>query len=490
MANRILGVALLVLVFSAAAWSVTAAENSRPPNLIVFLCDNLGYGDVGCFGSTRHRTPHVDALATQGMKLTHYYVSSGVCTPSRASILTGCYPQRVNLHMSEGGGAVLQPVSHKGLHPDEITLAEVLREAGYRTAIIGKWHLGDQPQFLPTRQGFQEYFGIPYSDDMTARPNRDWPPLPLMRGEQVIEAPVDRDYLTQRYAREAIRFIEENRSRPFFLYLAQAMPGSTPQPFSSPAFRGRSASGPWGDSVEELDWATGEIMAALERLELDEQTLFVWTSDNGAPRRNPPQGLNTPLAGWGYSTAEGGMRVPFIARWPGKIPARSVCSELATSMDLLPTFARLAGTRPPSDRILDGQDIWPLLSGVPGATSPHEAFFYYHLDQLQAVRSGRWKLYLPLSDKKLLGSGRAEQPAALFDLVADIAEQHDQLAQQPEVAQRLTQLAERCREDLGDSGRPGRNRRPAGYEADPTPRIKPRTDDPPNQPAADVRSSR
>jgi len=455
--------------FAATAWG---AETARPPNFIIFFCDNLGYGDVGCFGSTLHRTPHVDRLAAEGMKFTDFYVSSGVCTPSRASIMTGCYPRRLNMHVSDTGGAVLQPVARKGLSPAEITVAEVLKTAGYRTMIVGKWHLGDQPQFLPTRQGFDEFFGIPYSDDMTARPEKPWPELPLMRGENVIEAPVDRDYLTQRYTKESIRFITENRDRPFFLYLPQAMPGSTTHAFSSPAFRGKSANGDWGDSVEELDWSTGEIRAALKSLGIDSQTMLVWTSDNGAPQRKPPQGSNAPLTGWGYGTSEGGMRVPCLVRWPGHVPAGTVCSEVATTMDLLPTFARLAGAKLPPDRVIDGRDIWPLLSGQPGAKSPHEAFYYYHMDQLQAVRSGRWKLYLPLAEKVIQGRGRPKQEAALYDLAADLPERHNLVAQQPDVVQRLTALAEKARDELGDLNRPGRAQRDAGVEPNPTPRVK------------------
>lgn len=443
-----------------------------PPNFILILCDNLGYGDVGCYGSELHRTPAVDRMATEGMRFTDFYVSSGVCTPSRASIMTGCYPRRVNVHVSDTGASVLQPVSRKGLHPDEVTIAELLKGRGYATAIIGKWHLGDQPQFLPTRQGFDSYFGIPYSDDMTPREGKPWPPLPLMRDEEVIEAPVDRNLLTRRYTEEAIGFIESNRDRPFFLYLAHAMPGSTTSPFASERFRGRSANGPWGDSVEELDWSTGEILAALERLGLDEKTLVLWTSDNGAPRREPPQGSNLPLAGWGYTTAEGGMRVPCIARWPGPIKPGAVCPQLATAMDLLPTFARLAGVDPPGDRIIDGKDIWPLMSRGASAKSPHEAFYYYHMGQLQAVRSGRWKLYLPLRRK--LEPGRASRrpsPARLYDLVADLGETTNVAADRPDVVAHLSALADRAREDLGDLDRPGRNQRPAGWEPNPTPRV-------------------
>jgi len=403
------------------------------------------------------------------MRLTSFYVTSGVCTPSRAGLMTGCYPRRVNMHVSSGGHSVLMPVDNKGLHPDEVTIAEVLKGRGYATACIGKWHLGDQPPFLPTRQGFDTYLGIPYSDDMTPRPSRPgWPPLPLMENERVIEAPVDRNLLTKRYTEEAIRFITEHRDGPFFVYLPHAMPGSTPTPFASERFRGRSANGPYGDSVEEIDWSTGEILAALKRLDLDEKTLVLWTSDNGCPRRNPLQGSCKPLGGWGYTTMEGGMRMPCIVRWPGQIPAGTTCDELLTTMDLLPTFAKLAGAAPPEDRIIDGHDAWPLLSGRPGAKSPYEAFYYYEMANLQAVRSGKWKLHLPGKRKRSVPLPKEiEHTAMLFDLDADLAETTDVAPQHPDVVARLTALAEKAREDLGDGNRPGKNQRPAGWVDDP-----------------------
>jgi arylsulfatase A len=453
--------------------SVSQAERRlSKPNFIIILCDNLGYGDIGCFDSKRHRTPHIDRMAKEGMRFKDFYATSGVCTPSRASLMTGCYPRRVNMHNGGPGRPVLQPVSKKGLHPEEITVAEVLKARGYATACSGKWHLGDQLPFLPTRQGFDYYLGIPYSDDMTKRPGQNWPALPLMENERVIEAPVDRTLLTQRYTKAVIEFIEANRDKPFFVYLPHAMPGSTTAPFASERFRGKSANGPWGDSVEELDWSTGEILRALKELDLDGRTLIVWTSDNGAPRRNPPQGLNAPLAGWGYTCAEGGQRVPCIMRWPGRIPAGTTCSELCTMMDLLPTFARLAGTQPPKDRIIDGHDIWPLLAGKAGAESPYKAFYYYYMGQLQAVRSGKWKLYLPLKDKWINFRGDAKAcPVELYDLKADISETTNLAAQYPDIVKRLLALAEKAREDLGDVGRPGSNQRPAGHVSDPTPRV-------------------
>lgn len=445
---------------------------AEKPNIIYIFCDNLGYGDIGCFGSTRHKTPHLDQMAEEGLKLTSYYAASGVCTPSRAALMTGCYPRRVGLDNPDPDGAVLRPVSPNGLHPDEITIAEVLKEAGYTTTIIGKWHLGDQPQFLPTRQGFDSYFGIPYSDDMTAREGKPWPKLPLMENETVIEAPVDRDYLTKRYTERAIEFLKQNRDKPFFLYMPQAMPGSTRAPYASPDFQGQSDNGPWGDSIEELDWSTGQILKALKDLGLDENTLVIWTSDNGAPRRNPVQGSNLPLSGWGYSTAEGGMRVPCIVRWPGKVPADTVNDELCSTIDMLPTFAALAGGKVPEDRVIDGKDIRNLLFHPDVAKSPHEAFFYYQLDQLQAVRAGHWKLYLPLDQKRDgLRAKTIQSPARLYNLATDLAEETDVAQQNPGVVNRLTVYAERIRADLGEGDDFGPGVRPVGRDETPEPLV-------------------
>lgn len=460
----------------AALLALTPCAAADRPNFIFVLVDNLGNGDVKCFNPrTPHRTPNLDRMAAEGMKLTSFYACSGVCSPSRASAMTGCYPQRVNLHRNHEGRGVLRPVSPKGLNPEEKTLAQVLKTAGYATKIIGKWHLGDQPAFLPTRRGFDEYFGIPYSDDMTRdkRPE-EWPELPLMRGETVIEAPVDRDHLTQRYTEEAVAWIRAQKNAPFFLYLPHAMPGSTARAHSSPAFRGQSANGEWGDSVEELDWSLGEILRALQEEGIDKKTLVVWTSDNGAPRRNPPQGSNAPYQGWGYNTSEGAMRMPCILRWPGRVQAGSVCDALCTMMDLLPTFAGLAGAPLPEKKI-DGRDMAPIWLGDGGEASPYDetGFFYYHAEQLQAVRSGPWKLYLELP-QKLVNLADKTQPAqaALYDVRHDVGETRDLVAEKPEVVARLMTLADQAREELGDLGREGKGQRPAGWVKNPTARVK------------------
>ena len=448
------------------------------PNVIVMLMDNLGYGDLGCYGSKLHRTPNLDRMAQEGMRFTSYYSTSGVCTPSRASLMTGCYPRRLNLHEDGHGRCVLMPVANRGLNPSEITVARLMKAAGYSTACIGKWHMGDQSPFLPTRHGYDQFFGIPYSEDMVPSermPNR--PPLPLMRQETVIEAPPDRDYLTRRYTEAAIAYIREHRDGPFFLYLPQAMPGSCDEPFASPEFRGRSANGIYGDAVEELDWSAGEIMRTLKELGIDEKTLVVWTSDNGAVEHHPQQGTNAPLKGWGYNTSEGAQRVPCIARWPGQIPAGKVRDDLLTMMDIMPTVARLGGTKAPADRIIDGHDIRPILFNAPGAVSPYDdqGFFYYHMHQLQAVRSGCWKLYLPLEHKvSFLAGDPLRAPSStleLYDVRNDLGETREVSKQHPEVVKRLLSLAEKARADLGDWQREGAGQRPAGWVDNPTPRV-------------------
>jgi arylsulfatase A len=458
--------ALLIFAVLCCRVSSTHAAESSKPNVVLVFVDNFGNGDLGCFGSTLHRTPHVDRLAAEGTKFTSFYVASGVCTPSRAALMTGCYPRRVNMHTSGSNGAVLRPLDTKGLNPDETTIAETLKQAGYATGIFGKWHLGDQPPFLPTRQGFDEFFGIPYSDDMTKDKFPDtWPELPLLRNEKVIEAPVDRDFLVKRCTEEVISFIERHRAKPFFVYLPHTMPGSTAHPFSSPAFRGKSKNGEYGDAVEELDWSTGEIMAALKRLNLDDNTLVIWTSDNGAVQRNPPQGSSAPYRGFGYDTSEGAMRMPCVMRWPGKIPAGKTNDEVCSTMDLLPTLAKLAGA-PLPEKPIDGHDIRPLVFSEPGAKSPwdDDGLCYYRAEQLQAVRAGPWKLYLPL-EKKYVNNNRREAPSklALYDVRNDVHEDREVSADHPDVVRRLLALAEKTRTKIGDVDHPGQGQRPAGH---------------------------
>jgi len=433
----------------------------RHPNIVVVFTDDQGYGDVGCYGAEGYATPRLDRMAREGMRFTDFYVAGPVCTPSRAALLTGCYPKRLGL-----AHRVLFPYSDTGLNPNETTLAEVLRPQGYATACFGKWHLGHLAPFMPWQQGFDYYFGVPYSNDMDAHyyKHLDFtaPPLPLYRQQEVIESGPDQHLLTKRYTEETVRFIEDHADQPFFVYLAHNMPHLPIA--ASKAFEGTTEHGLYGDVITEIDWSVGQILDALARLGLDEQTLVVFTSDNGpvvfeGERLGYRSGSAGPLRGRKNTTWEGGMREPCLMRWPGHIPAGAVCSELATTMDLLPTLARLAGSQPPTDRIIDGKDILPLMTGQPGAVSPHEAFYYYRDDRLQAVRSGTWKLHVYRPEWK-----DAPHPPLLFDLAADVGETTDVAAAHPDVVTRLQALADRARQDLGDAvtGQEGSHVRPVG----------------------------
>ena len=451
----------LLLVFLAIFFGCSGSSRAADdlPNFIVIFCDDLGYGDLGCYGSTVNRTPRIDRMAEEGIRFMEFYSSSPVCTPSRASLLTGCYARRVGLHEDATGHWVLIPRSRRGLSPDEVTLPEMLKEQGYATTCIGKWHLGDQPEHLPTQHGFDSYYGIPYSNDM-AQARRGDPPLPLVRGRAVIEAPADQSTLTRRYTEEAIRFIEDQRESPFFLYLPHTFP-HLPL-FASEAFKDKSANGRYGDSVEEIDWSTGEILDCLERCGLDENTLVIFTSDNGSNGRNG--GSNAPLAGAKGSTMEGGMRVPLIARWPGRIAPGALCEEMATMMDWLPTLGGFAGASLP-ERKIDGHDIADLLLAQEDATSPYEALFYYRRRQLQAVRSGDWKYHLPLEQTHM--NWTSPEPTSpgrkgkLVNLAEDLRETTDVSEEQPEVLKKLQSLAEIAMTELGHEELEGSEQRPA-----------------------------
>jgi arylsulfatase A len=448
-----------LICFMALGLSAFTQAADRPPNMIVIFIDDMGYGDLGCYGSKVHRTPVLDQMAREGVRMTDFYSSCSVCTPSRASLMTGCYPRRVNMHVDEKNLCVLFPSARKGLSLDEITIAELLKDKGYATMCIGKWHLGDHPDFLPTKHGFDHYFGIPYSNDMGGKGGAR-PPLPMLRDETVVEAPVDQSPVTAQYTKEAIRFITTNKAKPFFLYLPHT---AVHLPlFPGKAFKGKSKDGAYGDWVEEVDWSTGEILKALKELGIDEQTLVLFTTDNGSYREK--EGSNLPLRGRKGRTDEGGMRVPCIVRWPGKIPAGKACAQVAGTIDVLPTLAKLAGTQAPTDRIIDGKDLWPLLTQPISAESPHEAYYFYQMDQLQAVRCGTWKLFLPLDSKKRnWGKPEGQSELKLFNLAKDIHEDHNLAEAHPEIVERLTALAEKARADLGDVDRPGKGQREAGW---------------------------
>jgi len=450
-----------------------AAAPKATPNFVLIYADDMGYADVGVYGAKGIQTPNLDRMAAEGMRFTSFCVAQAVCSASRAALLTGCYPNRIGIF------GALGPASKIGIHSNELTLAEVLKGRGYATAIYGKWHLGHHPQFLPTRHGFDDYFGLPYSNDMwpnhpSAKPGT-YPPLPLIEGEKITNANVsseDQTHLTTWYTERSVQFIENNKDRPFFLYVPHNMP-HVPLHVSD-KFKGKSARGLYGDVIMEIDWSVGQILGALKRHGIDEQTLVVFTSDNGPWLLYGDHAGSAGRLREGKATAfEGGVRVPALMRWPGKIPRGKVCDELAATLDILPTFAKLAGAMLPRDRILDGKDIWPLLSGQWGAKSPHEVYLYYWSQHLQAVRSGKWKLHFPHAYPRPAPPGGRAKPGKyanesigleLFDLKRDPGEKVNVAAKHPGVVKRLQALAEHAREDLGDSEakRKGKNVRPAG----------------------------
>ena len=486
---------LLSAIILALAWRPGIAAvptGSERPNFVIILADDLGYGDVGPFGSKVNRTPNLDRLAGQGMRLTSFY-GAPVCTPSRAQLMSGCYPKRVSLPN------VIFPACPIGLNTNEATLPRILKQQGYATFAIGKWHLGDQTVFLPTRHGFDHYFGLPYSNDMgpadehallralnappaggsvrfdppgdlgITRGNR--PPLPLVRDERVIERiwAQDQDQITARYAQEAVRFIRAHQGEPFFLYLAHTAVHVPLHP--GPAFRGRAKNGPFSDWVEEVDWSVGQVIDTLRELRLDQRTLVLFTSDNGPwLTMGTNAGVAGPLRGGKGSTWEGGVREPTIAWWPGKIAAGSSNDAVMANFDFLPTLAKLAGATVPKDRKIDGADVWPLLSGQSGAPA-HEAFFYFNGNRLEAVRSGPWKLAIRAQDGNSTDAQKAaSQALRLYNLDQDIGESANVAGQHPDVVQRLEKLVAAMEADLGGL-KPGPGVRPPGRVAQPQPML-------------------
>jgi uncharacterized sulfatase len=436
--------AAMVALTSTTASAQPAAASARPPNIVIIFADDLGYGDLGVYGHPLIKTPRLDALASEGLKLTSFYASAPVCSASRYSLLTGRYAIRAGIN------GALMPESKNGLGADETTIADILRSAGYRTGMVGKWHLGNKPGFFPTEHGFDSYFGLLYSNDMV----RPWvqtdAPLRLHRGTRELPGDVDMASLTERYTDEALAFIQENKGRPFFLYLAHSMPHV---PLGvSPRFAGRSANGRYGDVIETIDWSTGRVLDALKDAGVERDTLVVFTSDNGPWMDMPPRmlveprivrtdaGSAGPLRGSKGTSWEGGTRVPFIARWPGRIPANTVSSGLARTLDILPTIAGIVGVPLPPGRAIDGQDIRTFLEGK--GPSPDEWFFYYNSGgRLEGVRDRRWKLHLAFPEK-------SEPVAALFDLLVDPSERWDVSAEHPEVVGRLRERMRQFADEL------------------------------------------
>jgi arylsulfatase len=483
--SRLAGATALVL----APLAVPAAD--RPPNIVLIVTDDMGYGDLGCQGAKGFATPHLDRMASEGTRFTNFYVAQSVCTASRAALLTGCYPNRIGLH------GALNHTSREGIHADEWLLPQMLRARGYATAGFGKWHLGTRDEFHPLRRGFDEWFGLPYSNDNSRYHPvlaAEMPPLPLYDGTEIVERDPDQSQFTRRFTERAVGFIRRHADRPFFLYAAHVMP-HVPL-FASERFRGKSAAGVYGDVMEELDWSVGEILGTLRTLKLERNTLVVFLSDNGPfLSYRAHAGSAGPLREGKLTVFEGGVRVPCLAWGPGRVLAGRVCTEPFMAIDWLPTFTELVGGRAPANPI-DGRSVRSLLLGEPGARPPHEALFFYAGTELHAVRSGPWKLHLPhsfltvrdepapagkpagwgrLAPKSIGESGvdgiasrhgyRVEQlPRSLFDLPRDPGEKNNVADAHLDVVARLERLADAMRQDLGDSLRKiaGTGRRPAG----------------------------
>ncbi len=417
--------------------SFAAGNATRPPNFVVIYCDDLGYGDLGCYGAQKIKTPRLDAMAAEGTRFTDFYSCAPVCTPSRAGLLTGRYPIRSGLNK------VLFPGSTGGIEDSEITIAQALKPLGYAAACIGKWHLGHLPPFLPTRHGFDYYFGLPYSNDMDVKARKD-PPLPLMRNEEIVEQPANQDLLTQRYTEEATRFIREHKDQPFFLYLAHSMP-HVPLHVSD-AFRGKSGGGLYGDVIEEIDWSAGQVLDTLKACGLEETTLVVFSSDNGPWLAKEEHGGSAgPLRMGKGTTFEGGVREPGIFRWPGHIPAGRVEHAPAITLDLFPTLVNLAGGTLPPDRPLDGQNITPLLLGT--GSRPGNEFFFYSCEELQAMRSGPWKLKRPF--KGSVYGKPLEHPVLLFNLETDPGENNNVAEQHLDIVKKLEDRMQAFEKRLG-----------------------------------------
>ncbi|MDA1275541.1 MAG: sulfatase-like hydrolase/transferase [Verrucomicrobia bacterium] len=455
---------------------IEAAE--RPLNVILIVTDDMGYADMSCQGATDIHTPNLDRMAAEGTRFTNFYVAQAVCTASRASFMSGCYANRVGLQ------GALNHTSKNGIHPNEWLLPEMFKDRGYATSGMGKWHLGTVPEFGPLRNGFDEWLGIPYSNDNSKYHPvlaAEMPPLPFYDGKKVIELDPDQSGFTKRFTERAVSFIERNANTPFFLYMPHVMP-HVPI-FASENFRGRSKHGIYGDVIEELDWSVGEILGTLKRLGIDDRTLVIFFSDNGPwLSYGEHAGSATPLREGKLTTFEGGVRVPCIMRWPGNVPAHRVSDAPFMSIDLLPTLTALAGGKESRLKI-DGLSVKPLLMGEPGAKSPHEALFFFAGSELHALRSGKWKLhfahpYITTAGEPGKGGkpsnwgksksqsitqsgidgiasrhgGRVEHlELSLFDLETDPGESKNVAAQHPDIVARLTRLAEPVRAELGDA---------------------------------------
>jgi len=453
--------------------AAAAAPEARLANIVLIFMDDMGYADIGPFGAKAYPTPNIDRMAREGRIFTDFHAATAVCSASRAGLMTGCHAERVSIL------GALSPKANYGISDQEVTLAQICKQKGYATTCIGKWHLGHHRKFLPTRHGFDSYLGIPYSNDMTVDPTmpvadnclfregmtlekmrHDKPQhgvVPLMRDEKVIEYPVDQNQLTTRYAREAVKFIQANRDRPFLLYLPHSMV-HVPLHVSD-KFKGKSKRGLFGDVVMEVDWSVGQVLKALKDNGLDDNTLVIFTSDNGPWLvKGRDAGSAKPLREGKMTMWEGGYREPTIMRWPGHMPAGTVCKDLASTMDILPTVARLIGVKLPDHKI-DGHDIMPLITGQDGVKTPWDVMCCYYSRELRGIRDQRWKLVFPHKyyhvpvDADGVGGGRGtamKAELALYDLQNDVSETTDVKDRHPDVVSRFQAAAEIARKDLGD----------------------------------------
>ena len=453
---------------------------AAPPNIIIHFIDDLGYGDIGPFGAVKQKTPNLDRMAHEGMKFTSFYAAP-VCSVSRAQILTGCYGARISVP------GVYGPGGRNGLHPDEATIADHLRSLGYATQCIGKWHLGDQLEFLPTKQGFDHYFGIPYSNDMILESIADGRRVvPLLRDDKVERLLTEEDQkgIEESYTEEAVKFIRTNKEKPFFLYFPHTAVHTPIHP--SKAFEGKSENGRFGDWVQEVDWSVGRVLDTLRELNLDKNTLVIFTSDNGPWLiKGSDGGSAGPLRGGKGSTWEGGVRVPMLAWWPEKIAPGSVCDAVAGTIDLLPTCVRIAGSETQEQPVIDGRDITPLLFGQT-KESPRDAHYYFSQYELQAVRFGPWKLALK-AQNQTMGKGTSDDAKTnprLNNLDQEIGERLNLAVDHPDIVAKLTVLADKMNAEIGGS-HPS-SRRPAGEVANPVtlyPAVRPNKGDKTNKPA-------
>jgi arylsulfatase A len=461
--TRVLSAQLVFLTIAAlfvGGTSARAAQTDKPPNIVLIFIDDMGYGDIGPFGNTKVRTPNLDQMAKEGMKFNYFYATP-VCSMSRACLMTGCYNARVSIP------GVLFPGSKIGLHPNEITLAKVAKQKNFATICIGKWHLGHREPFLPTKQGFDSYFGIPYSNDMSidpahaqfakdcvfregmtqekARAEAIKNKVPLMRGTEIVEYPADQSTLTKRYTEETVKFIREHKNSPFFVYLPHTM---VHVPLAaSEAFKGKSNWGLIGDAIEEIDWSVGQILQTLKELKLDDNTLVIFTSDNGAA-----SGSAGALRGKKGSVFEGGVREPCIMRWPGKIPAGTTCNQIAGNIDVLPTLCKLVGVKPPDDRVIDGRDITSLMFDTKAGPVRDVHLYFNGNSKLAAIRQGDWKLLLI---SPVVKKDEVAEPS-LFNLADDPGEKNDVAAKHPDIVTKLrAEAAHREGEII-------KNKRPAG----------------------------